>query len=91
MVRSKWYVQQITEVGGYPSRCWVIKMIPVWEGADEKGENIAKENHIFSKHTPSGSLEMTITNEAAAKQFRAGECYYGEFSPAGLPAYAVPK
>lgn len=89
-VRAKFYVQSKTETvanAAAGSRGWKIEMIPVWEGADENGDNIARENHIFSKATPSGRLEMYITNEAAASQFCAGECFYLDFTAAGLPAY----
>ena len=41
-----------------------------------------EENRRFSKVTPSGALEMTIDNEAAAEQFQLGKYYYTDFSPA---------
>lgn len=96
-VRAKFYVQASEEVGGYtpgvahPVNCWKLQLIPIWEGSDSDGSNIAKENHIFSKATPSGRLEMTISNEAAAKFFKPGCCYYLDFTEAGLPAYVKPK
>lgn len=96
MVRAKFYVQTRTETGGYDVRtgelcnCWNVSMIPIWEGADKDGSNVAKENHIFSKATPSGKLEMTITNEGAAAFFKPGMCFYLDFSEAGLPAYVKP-
>lgn len=92
MVRAKFYIQSKLEIVGAPNygRAWKVEMIPVWEGPDGDGNNIASENHIFSKATPSGKLEMLLTDPAAADKFRAGECQYVDFSPAGLPAYAIP-
>jgi len=40
-----------------------------------------EENKSWSKWTPSGRLEVTITNPDAQK-FEAGKCYYLDFSPA---------
>jgi hypothetical protein len=71
--------------------CWQVKMNAIWEGADSNGANIARENHIFSKATPSGELTMTISNPEAAAALKTGQCYYMDFTPAGLPAYAQPK
>lgn len=93
-VRAKFYVQTKTEIvanAADGSRGWKIEMMPVWEGADANGDNIATENHIFSKATPSGSLEMFLTNKAAADQFTPGQCVYNDFSPAGAPAYRTAK
>lgn len=89
-VRAKFYVQSKREVVADASTGalgWQIEMIAVWEGADDKGENIARENHIFSKATPSGRLEMFITNKDAADAFTAGHCHYLDFTHAGVPAY----
>ena len=41
-----------------------------------------EENRRFTKATPSGSMEMTIDNEAAIEQFQIGKFYYADFSPA---------
>lgn len=96
-VRAKFYVQANEEVGGYqpgvdrPVNSWKLQLIPIWEGAGPDGSNLAQENHIFSKHTPTGKLEMTITNEPAAKFFKPGMCYYLDFTEAGMPAYAKAK
>jgi hypothetical protein len=94
-VRAKFIVSSKTETpypkpekgGGY-GILWNLEMAAVWEGAGPDGSNIATENHIFSKATPSGKLTMCITNEAAANALKTGECYYLDFIPAGLPAYA---
>lgn len=36
----------------------------------------------FGKYTPSGSINMTITNKAASDQFEVGKEYLVEFKPA---------
>jgi hypothetical protein len=41
---------------------------------DAEGKN--QENKIFGDATPSASLTMYITNEAAHAQFEVGEDYY---------------
>lgn len=45
-----------------------------------------KENESWSKATPSGALEMTITNPEAYKQFEVGKEYFLDFAPAIAPA-----
>lgn len=92
VVRCKFIVSSkreipYTDATGYQALCWQIEMNAIWEGADAKGENIAKENHIFSKATPSGQLQMAIANPEAAAALKTGECFYMDFTPAGLPAY----
>ena len=37
------------------------------------------ENRDFTKATPSGTVEMTINNPAAAVQFKPGRYYYVDF------------
>jgi hypothetical protein len=98
MVRCKFIVSSKTEVStgndpktGAPIPGWEVKLAAVWEGADAKGENIAQENHIFSKATPSGEHRMFISNKVAADQFVPGHCYYVDYTLAGVPAYAKPK
>ncbi len=98
MVRCKFIVQSKTEVPtgndpktGEPTTGFEVKLAAVWEGADANGENIAAENHIFSKATPSGETRMFISNKVAADQFAPGYCYYVDYTLAGVPAYAKPK
>lgn len=43
------------------------------------------EDQRFQKATPSGHIEMQIDNPAALAQFKLGEPYYVDFSPAKLP------
>lgn len=41
----------------------------------------AGENASWSKYTPSGELEMGITNEHVHGAFIPGKCYYLDLSP----------
>ncbi len=42
----------------------------------------ASEDNSFAKWTPTGNLEMSITNPALIGQFKVGEKYYLNFTPA---------
>lgn len=60
-----------------------IQLGAVYESQDaERDENNpnAKENAIFGKATPHGSLEMTIKNKPAADFFEPGAEYYITFT-----------
>lgn len=39
-------------------------------------------NKNWSQYTPSGSIELAITNPDAVRQFTVGGYYYVDFSPA---------
>jgi hypothetical protein len=41
-----------------------------------------EDNKSWSEYTPSGSLKMCITNPAAVEQFKLGEEYFLDFTPA---------
>ena len=41
------------------------------------------ENKTWSKYTPSGEVELVITNEAAYDQFEQGKDYFVDFEPVG--------
>ena len=53
----------------------VVKLSPVY-GPD------GTANAAWSKATPSGSLELTITNPEARGQFQPGKSYFLDISPA---------
>lgn len=40
------------------------------------------EDQRFMKATPSGTIEMLVDNPAALEQFKIGESYYVDFTPA---------
>jgi len=69
MVRAKFKCESITETEN-ETKTYVFR-------AAIYGE----ENKTWSKWTPSGKLEITITNPDAQK-FEVGKEYYLDFSPA---------
>ncbi|WP_164830340.1 hypothetical protein [Sinorhizobium medicae] len=40
-----------------------------------------KANESWSKHTPSGKIEMNITNPDAIDAFDVGKAYFVDFTP----------
>ena len=77
-VKAKFYVTSIQEhstgPGGSASQK-SVRLAPVY-GKD------GSENAEWSKYTPSGQIEMTITNEAALAQFGIGKEFYVTFDAA---------
>ena len=71
-VRAKFKVDQITQT----QTGRTILMSPVYSN-DEKSEN-----KQFWQWTPSGKIEMAITNPSAFNQFELGKEYYIDFSAA---------
>lgn len=43
-------------------------------------------NEQWSKYTPAGKVEMSITKEGAIGQFKVGQDYFVDFTPAPMPA-----
>lgn len=43
---------------------------------------MGEENKPWSQYTPSGSVEIAITNPDAVKQFTVGGLYFVDFTPA---------
>lgn len=70
-VRAKFIVSEIADRGNGKN----IKAHPVCN-ADGEG------NKDWSKWTPSGSLEMFITNPPAADQFKVGKAFYLDITEA---------
>jgi len=50
-----------------------VKLVPVTSGPG---------NESWSKYTPSGAIELGITNPAAFTQFTLGQEFYVDFTPA---------
>lgn len=67
-ILAKFKVGSVTDFGNDNHN---VKMSPVTSGSEE--------NKSFSMYTPSGSIEMHITNPAVIGFFKAGEEYYVEF------------
>lgn len=69
-VQAKFWVQNIQHQGPAASEAdpvATVTMVPVY------GDG--KENDSWSKWTPSGKIEMCITNPAAIEQFELGSEY----------------
>jgi hypothetical protein len=69
MLRAKFQCVKKEHPGG-------IKLSAVYS------EDAEHENKKFWQATPSGELEMWITNEETAKFFELGAEYYLDFTPA---------
>ncbi|NEI60924.1 hypothetical protein [Rhizobium leguminosarum] len=81
VVRAKFFVTDIrhSEVPGTDPYA-VIALMPVY-GHYADGDEEA--NKSWSKYTPSGKIEMSVTNPAAIDKFEKGKAYYIDFTPAG--------
>lgn len=73
-VRAKFFVESVTEQTSQESdwRARTIKARPV----------MGEANKQWSAASPSGQLELMITNAAAFEQFKAGQFLYVDFSEA---------
>ena len=69
-MRAKFHVNSITYDGYGQS----VKMQAVHDGSPE--------NNQFAKATPSGNLEMYISNDAAMDFLKVRHAYYLDFTPA---------
>lgn len=74
MVRAKFRVVSVTKSVWNADQV-TVKMSPMYEQPTE-------ENISFSKATPSGSIELDITNPAASEQLTLGAYFYVDFTPA---------
>jgi hypothetical protein len=75
-VRAKFKVTTITHHEQHdPSAVYATVKLQAVSKADA-------DNKDWSKWTPSGSLEMGITNPDAISQFELGKAYYLDFTPA---------
>lgn len=77
-VRAKFFVSEVKHCatpGSDP--CAIVTLEPVF-GTYGDG----KDNETWSKYTPSGKIEMSITNLAAIAAFDPGKAYIVEFTPA---------
>lgn len=69
MVTAKFYVTQVNDYGSYRQ----VHLSPVYSS------DPASPNHSWSKATPSGKLELTITNPGAYEQFAVGKKFLMTF------------
>lgn len=70
MVTAKFKVHQVNDFGSYRQ----VHLAPVYSS------DKASPNYSWSQATPSGKLEMTITNPAAFLQFAVGKTFDMTFS-----------
>jgi hypothetical protein len=76
-VRAKMFVAEVTKQVGQgqgAQPCGKVKLQVVYGDSEE--------NKTFSKYTPSGSVELYITNSEAYEAFELGKSYYIDFTPA---------
>lgn len=71
-VRAKFRVSHVTDYGND------LKQVCL-EAVYDDG---IPENQRFSKHTPSGKIEISMTNPAASDQFKPGKSFYLVFTEA---------
>ncbi|HEY9250985.1 MAG TPA: hypothetical protein VIO38_17710 [Rariglobus sp.] len=75
-VRAKFRCMSITHAytasPGYSAA--TVSLVPVWE---QEGVN-----RKWSKATPSGKIEMLITEPGSVEQFELGKEYHVDFTPA---------
>lgn len=74
-VRAKFRVTMVSQVD-WSEKTRIVKMQPVFASSAED------PNKCWSEATPSGEIEMHITNPAAYDQFQLGKAYYLDFTPA---------
>jgi hypothetical protein len=73
-VRAKFYIESVTEIRSQGSD---------WKAKSIKARPVMGEaNKQWSEASPSGSLELMITNPKAYEQFQAGQFVYLDFSEA---------
>jgi hypothetical protein len=77
-VRAKFFVSEIKHAGTPGSDPFAtVTLLPVF-GTYGDGQ----DNETWSKYTPSGKIEMNITNPAAIDAFEVGKAYNITFEPA---------
>lgn len=74
MMRAKLMVQSVEPAYEGAER---VRMSPVCGNLDKDG---LSEDNTYSKFTPSGSLELVITNPALAGKFKYGQTFYADFT-----------
>lgn len=77
-VRAKFRVESKKETrGGTSDSSFYVELAPVINGSPE--------NAHFYKWTPGGKIELATINDSAAAQFKVGDEYYIDFTPATTP------
>jgi len=73
-VKAKFWVQNIQD---YDEGAKSVSLSACIDGSEENKE--------WSKYTPSGSIQMHISNPSAAEQFKIGDEFYLTFEKASKP------
>lgn len=81
-VRAKFFVSEIKNAATPGSERYATVILSPVFGTYGDG----KDNETWSKYTPSGKIEMAITNPAAIDAFALGEAYYVDFTPVATSA-----
>lgn len=76
-VRAKFFVTEVKHTGtpGTPPFATIL-LAPVFGSYGD-----GKENESWSKYTPSGKIEMAVTNPSAIYAFEIGKAYFIDFTP----------
>lgn len=76
-VRAKFKVDELVPSNDGDQPSGTVRMSPVTNGSSE--------NESFYRYTPSGSLSLSTINAAAFAQFKVGDEWYLDLSPAKPP------
>lgn len=77
-IRAKFCLTHVTETTWGSPGCKVLKF-------NAQYDQSIPEDQRYCKATPSGTIEMQVDNPAALEQFKLGEYYYLDFTPAPKP------
>lgn len=94
--RAKFEVTKVSEFGYSGSRQEIQKIVessPSYKKYESTGIPLreitltavyggSKENESFATATPSGSITFQLNNPALADEFKPGQSYYVDFTPA---------
>jgi hypothetical protein len=82
-MRAKFQVQSVASHLGHDGAKYheVLGMAPVCKTGAYPADGLDEDN-TFAKWSPSGSLSLTITNPALWDQFKPGQKFYIDFTPA---------
>ena len=73
-MRAKMKVQEVIRRDGHEQ----LKMLPVVKSGGYPADGTDEDN-TFAKFSPSGCLDLTITNPALIGRFNPGDTYYVAF------------
>lgn len=77
-VRAKFFVSEVKHAATPGSDPFATVILQPVFGSYGDG----KDNESWSKYTPSGKIEMSITNPKAIDAFEPGKAYFIDFTPA---------